>query len=137
MKKYVAEFLKRGLMASVGGPIIVAIIYAILGKTGAVNTFTVNEVVMALITSAFLAFIQGGITIVYSVEKLPTLIAAVLHGVVLYIDYIGIYLINGWLKNSKEPIIVFTIIFISTYLIIWAIVYIATKNSVKRLNRSI
>lgn len=137
MKKHILDFLKRGLCASVGGPVIMAIVYACLGAAGVVTSFTPGEVCLAILSSAFMAFIAAGITVVYEIEKLPLFSAILLHGIILYADYIGIYLINGWLKSQLVPILVFTGIFIAGYAVIWLIIYFATKNSTASLNRKL
>ena len=61
MKKYVCEFCKRGLVAMGFGPIILAIIYAILGASDVVHSLDIYEVVLAIISIAVLAFIAAGI----------------------------------------------------------------------------
>ena len=48
MKKHIFAFFKRGLAFSVGGPIILAIIYGILDATGQVQTLTPGEVCMGI-----------------------------------------------------------------------------------------
>lgn len=137
MKKYVIEFLKRGMCFCFGGPLVLAIVYGVLGLSGVVESLTVGEVVTGIFSSTLLAFIAAGITIVHTVDKLSTFLAALIQGVVLYIDYILLYLFNGWLKSSIMPIIIFTICFVLGYLIIWAIVFVATRKCTKRLNESL
>ncbi len=44
MKKFVLEFLRRGLIASGIGPIVLSIVYLILQQTAAVETLSVNQV---------------------------------------------------------------------------------------------
>lgn len=134
MKKYVLDFVKRGLMVSVGGPVILAIIYGILGATGAVLSLSPREVVMGIFSSALLAFIAAGITVVYQVERLPLFAAVLIHGVVLYADYILIYLLNGWLKSQMIPVAIFTAAFIVGYAVIWLCIYKATKAKINQLN---
>mgnify|MGYP003408433223 CR=1 FL=1 len=109
MKKYVVEFLKRGMSFCFGGPLVLAIVYGILGLVGAVESLTVGEVVTGIFSSTLLAFIAAGITVVHTVDKLSTFLAALIQGVVLYIDYILLYLFNGWLQSSLKPIMIFTI----------------------------
>lgn len=137
MKKHIMDFLKRGLTFSVCGPVIVAIVYAALGAAGAVQSFTPNEVCLAILSSALMAFIAAGISIVYEIERLPLFSAALIHGVVLYLDYILVYLINGWLLSQLIPILIFTGIFIAGYAVIWLIIYLTTKNSTAMLNRKL
>lgn len=137
MKKYVVEFLKRGMSFCFGGPLVLAIVYGILGLVGAVESFTVGEVVTGIFSSTLLAFIAAGVTVIYTIDKLSPFSAALIHGVVLYLDYILLYLFNGWLQSSLKPIMIFTICFVVGYLIIWAIVFVVTRKCTKKLNESL
>ena len=137
MKKFFIEFLKRGLIASSGGPIVMAIIYFILWKTGVVTSIPADEVVLCILTSTLLAFIVAGISAIYQIDKLSTFPTALIHGIVLYATYITIYLINGWLKSQMTPFLVFTGVFIAGYAVIWIIIYISIKRSTKKLNLKI
>ena len=119
MKKFWKEFLLRGLLCAAGGPLVLAIIYGILGATGEVTQLSPNEVCTGSLTIMLLAFIVAGMTAIYQIEQLPLPIMILLHGGALYIAYILIYLINGWLMNQLTPILVFTAIFIAGYAIIW------------------
>lgn len=137
MKNFIRDFVQRGMFICGGGPIILAVVYAILHKCGMVQTLTVNEVVLGILTSALLAFIAGGINAIYKIEKLPLIVAILIHAVVLYIDYIIIYLANDWMKSELVPLIVFTVCFIVGFVIIWGIVYFTTKKSADRLNEKL
>ena len=137
MRKYVVEFLKRGMSFCFGGPLVLAIVYGILGLVGAVESFTVGEVVTGIFSSTLLAFIAAGITVIYTIDKISTFTSALIHGAVLYLDYILLYLFNGWLQSSLKPIIIFTICFVLGYLIIWAIVFVVTRKCTKKLNESL
>lgn len=134
MKKYAAEFVKRGLIAAWGGPVIIAIIYAILGANGTIETLTVQEVCLAVISSTVMAFIAAGITMVYQVEHLPLPMAALIQAGVLYLDYLLVYLMNGWLKNQLSVILGFTVIFAAGYALIWLVIYQVIKRQIKQVN---
>ena len=135
MKKFWKEFIQRGLVACAGGPVILAIIYGILGAAGAVEAFSPKEVCMGIVTITLLAFIAAGMTAIYQMEQLPLPIMILLHGGALYIAYILTYLINGWLQNSLVPILVFTGIFIVGYALIWLIIYSIEKAKAEKLNK--
>jgi hypothetical protein len=137
MKKHLISFLKRGLTFCVGGPIILAIVYGILGATGAAATLDSLEVCRGILTVTLMAFIAAGITVVYDNEKLPLFWAILLHGTALYLDYILVYLLNGWLASGPVPILVFTAIFIAGFAIIWLLIYFFTKRSANQLNRKL
>ena len=112
-----------------------AIIYGILGATGAVETFTPREVCTGILTITLLAFVAAGMTAIYQMEQLPLPMMILLHGGVLYIAYILTYLINGWLQNSLIPILVFTGIFIVSYALIWLIIYFVERAKAEKLNK--
>ena len=135
MKTFWKEFLLRGLTCASGGPIVLAIIYGILGATGAVEVFSPREVCMGILTITLLAFIAAGITAIYQMEQLPLPIMILLHGGALYIAYILTYLINGWLQNSLIPILVFTGIFVVSYAFIWLIIYLVERVKTEKLNK--
>lgn len=137
MKKFWKEFLFRGLICAGGGPLVLAIIYGILGAAGTVESFSPNEVCMGILTITLLAFIAAGMTAIYQMEQLPLPIMMLLHGGALYIAYILTYLINGWLHNSLVPILIFTGIFAAVYALIWLIIYCVEKAKTEALNKVI
>lgn len=134
MKKFLKEFLLRGLICASGGPVVLAIIYGILGATGAAEAFTPQEVCTGILTITLLAFVAAGMTAIYQMEQLPLPTMILLHGGALYVVYILTYLINGWLKNQLQPILIFTGIFIAGYAIIWLIIYCIEKSKAAKLN---
>lgn len=137
MKKNILEFIRRGLAACGLGPLVLAVIYLILQKQGVLHTLTVREVCLGIFSLSVLAFVAGGMNVVYQMEKLPLMTAILLHGGVLYITYLATYLVNGWLAGGKTPILVFTAIFIVGYLIIWAVIYATTKKNANKLNEGL
>lgn len=137
MKKFAKEFLFRGLLACGGGPVVLAIVYGILGATGAVSHFSPGEVCVGIFTVTLLAFIVAGMTAIYQLEQLPLILAILLHGAGLYIAYILIYLLNGWLLRQLVPIAIFTAVFIAGYALIWLIIYFVTKNKTERINKKL
>ena len=137
MKKFVLEFLRRGLVACGFGPIVLAILYLILQGQGIVQTLTVNEVCIGIISLTVLAFIAGGMNAVYQIERLPLMVAILLHGIVLYISYLATYLLNNWLEWGIMPILIFTGIFVLGYLMIWAVIYSIIKKNTNKINEAL
>lgn len=135
MKKFWKEFLFRGLICAGGGPIVLAIIYGILGATGEVNQLTPNEVCMGILTITLLAFIVAGMTAIYQMEQLPLPTMILFHGGALYLAYILTYLLNSWLINQLTPILIFTGIFVGGYALIWFIIYCVEKFKTEKLNK--
>ena len=135
MKAFWKEFLFRGLICAAGGPLVLAVIYGIWSVSGTVTQLTPGEVCLALFTITLLAFIAAGMTAVYQQEQLPLPIAILLHGGTLYIAYLMIYLINGWLPQQLAAILVFTGIFVGIYALIWLFIYLVNKRKADKLNK--
>ena len=135
MKKYIFEFCKRGLMFAWGGPAITAVIWYCLWKAGQINGISPQEVLIGVWSTSALAFIAAGTSIVHQIETLPKTMAALIQGAVLYVDYLGFYLLNGWITLDKIGL--FTIIFVTVFVVIWASVYIPTKICVEKMNKKI
>lgn len=134
MKRNVLDFCRRGLIACGFGPIVLAILYLILQNHGVLQTLTINQVCLGMFSLSALAFIAGGMNAIYQLEQLPLMVAILIHGSVLYISYLGTYLLNGWLEWGVTPILVFSGIFVFGYLAIWAIIYSITKKRTERIN---
>ena len=116
-----------------GGSVILAIVWAALQAAGVVTELTVNEGVLGIITTTVMAFIAAGVSIVYQIENLPKAFAGLIQMSVLYIDYLGFYLLNGWIPLNQ--IWLFTLIFIVGFAVIWFSIYIPIKLKVKKMNQ--
>ena len=134
MKKIVSEFIHRGLTACGFGPIVLAILYLILQHQDVLKTLTVNQVCLEIFSISALAFIAGGLNVLYQIERLPLMVAILIHGSVLYISYLGTYLLNGWLERGTAPLLIFSGVFVVGYLAIWAIIYSITIRNTQKLN---
>ena len=124
-------------MASVGGPVVLAIVFGILGSVGTIESLSPSEVCMGILTVSLMAFIAAGIPVVYEIEQLPLFWAILLHGAALYLDYLLIYLLNGWLKSELTAFLIFTAVFIAGYTVIWLIIYTSVKKATANLNKKI
>ena len=134
MKKNALEFIRRGLIACGLGPIVLAILYLVLQQQASVHTLTVNEVCLGIFSLSVLAFIAGGMNVLYQIEQLPLLTAILIHGSVLYISYLGTYLLNDWLDSSFIPIAVFSTVFVVGYIVIWIVIYSIIRRNTAKLN---
>ena len=135
MKKYVLEFLRRGLVACGFGPLVLAVLYLILQRHAALEMLTVDQVCIGIFSLTALAFIAGGMNAIYQMERLPLMVAILIHGGVLYISYLATYLLNSWLEWGVVPIFVFSGIFVLGYLVIWAVIYSIIKRNTAKLNK--
>ena len=137
MKKYWKEFVIRGLVSCGFGPIILAIVYGILGATGVAETLTAAEVCKGILTIALMAFIAGGVSAVYQMEELPLFLAILIHGIALYLDYLMIYLVNGWIAEGVKPLLIFTGIFVLGYALTWAVIYAIIRKDAQKVSRQL
>ena len=137
MKQVILEFVRRGMIACGFGPLILVVLYLILHQKCDLQTLTVEQVCVAILSLSALAFIAGGMNVIYQIEQLPLMIAILLHGGTLYIGYLTTYLVNGWIEMGKSPIIVFTVIFLLGYLVIWLIIWSITKKNADWLNEKL
>ena len=137
MKKFIVDFLRRGVVVCGFGPLVLAVVYLVLKACGVVDTLTVEQVSIGIFSLTALAFIAGGINAIYQIERLPLMAAILLHGVVLYLGYLATYLLNDWLDGGPLPIIIFTAIFIVGYIVIWAIIYSIIKRNTAKLNETL
>ena len=137
MKKAIGTFLRIGTVSAGGGPVILAVVYLVLAAQGTVAALSAQQVATEILTSALMAFIAGGISVVYQLERLPLFCATLIHGAALYADYLIVYLFNGWLPRQPRVLLLFTAIFVAAYAVIWLIVYLSIRRRVAQLNRSL
>ena len=134
MRGYIRDFIRRGLCACGFGPMVLAVLYLILKQQGLVEILTVNEVCLGIVSLSALAFLAGGMNVIYQVERIPLMAAIFIHGFVLYISYLATYLMNDWLAWGIAPILAFSCIFVLGYLIIWAVIYMILKKKTARIS---
>ena len=113
---------------------VLAVFYLLLQQECDVQTLTVDQVCLGIFSLWLLAFIAGGMNMIYQIERLPLMVAILIHGGVLYVSYLATYLVNGWLEWGATPILVFSAIFVVGYLAIWAIICSIIKKRTARLN---
>ena len=135
MKKIILEFVRRGMTACGIGPIVLAILYLILQKQEGLQTLSINQVCLGIFSISVLAFVAGGMNMIYQIEQLPLMVAITIHGGVLYISYLITYLINDWLQWGVIEILVFSGIFVFGYIIIWVIIYSIIKRDTEKVNK--
>ena len=135
MKSFVRTFMRRGLYAAAGGPVVMAIVYLCLHAAGTVESIGAGKAAVEILTVTLMAFIASGITAIYTVERLPLAAATMIQLAVLYADYILVYLFNSWLKNSAPAIGIFTGAFLVGYAVIWCIILLVNRRRVAAMNR--
>lgn len=136
MNKYVKDFLLRGLAFGGFGPIVGAIILFVISKSMD-KSFSGTEVLMIVVSTYLLAFIQAGASVFNQIEKWSIPKSVGCHLGSIYIAYLGCYLINSWIPFNWSVVIIFTAIFIASYFAIWFIVYFIVKMTTKEMNKKL
>ncbi|MBR3753305.1 MAG: DUF3021 domain-containing protein [Ruminiclostridium sp.] len=137
MKQIVLDFFRRGFAACWIGPMVLVVLYLALHRQTGIETLTVNEVCLGIVSLSALAFVAGGMNVLYQMERLPLMAAILIHGGVLYLSYLAVYLLNDWLEQGMTPILIFSVIFVLGYLAIWAVIYSITKKDTAKLNEQL
>ena len=137
MKKFILNFIKRGLIAAGFGPLILTIFYYGYYLAIHYNPTSTLEVNKNILSSLLLAFIAGGISTIFKVEALSLGIATLINAIVIYLDYLFFYLFNNWVEMSFTPLIIFTICYIFGYIIIWLCIYHQVKIQIQKLNQKL
>lgn len=137
MNKCVKNYLQRGIAFGGFGPIVTGIVFAILYGAGVDVRLNGVEILIAIVSTYLLAFVQAGSSVFNQIESWPIAKRMGIHFASLYVVYIACYLINSWLPFSWEVILLFTAIFVGVYLIVWITVALITRGISKKLNNSL
>lgn len=137
MNQYVKNYLFRGLMFGGFGPMVAGIVLWIVQLTGVEVVLTGGEVLLAVVSTYILAFVQAGSSVFNQIEGWPIAKSMGVHFLSLYVVYVACYLLNTWIPFAWEVIAIFTAIFIAVYLVVWITVYLIIKKTSKKLNKNI
>lgn len=137
MKHYVKEFFHRGLMFGGFGPIVLGVIYAILERTVAYFSLSGPQVLLAIVSTYVLAFVQAGASVFNQIEEWPLPKSLLCHFLSLYVVYVLSYLINTWIPFQAEVVLIFTAIFVAIYFVIWTAVYLTVRATSRHLNQKL
>ena len=133
VNKYAKRFLQRGLVFGGFGPIITGIVLALLPGV----TLTGGQVLMAVVSTYVLAFVQAGVSVFNQIEHWPLPKSLLCHFGLLYLVYSLCYLVNSWIPFEPLVLVFFTIIFAAVYAAVWLTVYICVRVASRKLNKKI
>ena len=134
MNKYLKEFILRGAAFSGLGPIILGIVYAILEAS--IDGFGLGgrEVLLAIVSTYAIAFVQAGASVFNQIEEWPVMKSVFFHFLSIYAVYALAYVLNSWIPFDPAVLLVFTGIFVAVYAIVWLTVYVCLKLSSRRMS---
>ena len=132
--RYVLQFLHRGMLFGGFGPIIAGIVYLCLSFSIEGFALSGGEVLIAILSTYLLAFLQAGASVFNQIEHWPLAKSLFFHFSTVYVAYVGCYLLNSWIPFEPLVLLIFTLVFALTYAIIWLSVFLAIRATGKRLN---
>lgn len=135
MNEYVKKFFHRGLIFGGFGPIILGIIFAILGATLENFTISGSEILLAIVSTYMLAFLHAGASVFNQIEHWSIARSLACHFATLYLAYTLTYTLNRWIPFDPIVLLVFTGIFIGVYGLVWLVVVLSVKYTARVLNR--
>ena len=136
MNKYIKSFFHRGLIFGGFGPIITSFILYLVSLNNQLD-LSGFDMFVAVLSTYILAFVQAGSSIFNQIEHWPTIKGLSIHLLTLYIIYVGCYLLNSWIPFDWKVILIFTIVFVVSYLLIWLIVLLIVKKTTFDMNKAI
>ncbi len=137
MNKYLKNFLHRGLIFGGFGPVILGIVFAILELTLPDFSLGGREVLIAIISTYLIAFVQAGATVFNQIEDWSVPKSMLCHLLSVYLVYLFAYLINSWISPDIFVVLVFTAIFLAIFFAVWLTVYLVVRATEKRLNNKL
>ena len=137
MKNYAKEFFHRGLMFGGFGPIVAGIVYAILERTVSNFSLSGTQMLLAIVSTYMIAFVQAGASVFNQIEEWPLPKSLLCHFLSLYAVYVIGYLINTWIPFQAEVVLIFTGIFVAVYFAVWVTVYLIVKATSRQLNEKL
>lgn len=132
--KYFKTFCLRGLISMGFGPIILVFIYLGLDHANIAHSIPIPTLNLAIISCLLIAFIEGGIGVVYQIERLSLGKATLIQSLVIYISLLFFYYINSWIPRNWSGFTIFSVIYWIAYGIIWLIIYQLVRNYVRKVN---
>lgn len=137
MNKYFKDFMLRGLMFGGFGPIVMSVVMLIISYTQPQFSLSGVEILTATLSTYVLAFVQAGASVFNQIDSWSLPKSMLCHFSLLYAAYSGCYILNSWIPFKAQVLAIFTAIFVITYFVIWAIVYICVKQASKRFNNKL
>ena len=134
---YVVEFLYRGMLFGGFGPIVLGIVYLILGRSIDGFSLTGGEVFSGIVSTYLIAFVHAGTSVFHEVEhwSIPRWMLYQLG--TLYLAYTFAYLVNDWIPFEPIVLLLYTVGFVLLYLAICLTVILGVKRAERRLNEQL
>ena len=134
MNNHLKAFLHRGLIFGGFGPIVLGIVFFCIELSGAQMVLSGGEVMLAIISTYILAFVQSGASVFNQIEEWPITKSLLCHFSLLFAVYSLTYILNSWIPFEPLMLLIFFLVFVAVYFAIWLTVYFSVKAHTKKLN---
>ncbi len=134
MNRYVKSFFHRGLIFGGFGPIVTSIVFLCISFSVENFSLSANEVLLAVISTYVLAFVQAGATVFNQIEHWSIVKSLLCHFTMLHVTYSVCYVVNSWIPFEPMVLVIFTAVFTVLFFVIWATVYFSVKATSKKFN---
>ena len=94
-----------------------------------------GEVLLAIISTYILAFVQAGASIFNQIEEWPITKSLLCHFSLLFAVYSLTYVMNSWIPFEPIVLLIFCLVFILVYFTVWLTVYFSVRIHTKKLNK--
>ena len=134
MKKYLKQFLHRGLVFGGFGPITIGIVFFFIELSGTDLNLRGIDILLAITSAYILAFVQAGASVFNQIEDWPLTKSLLCHFSSLFAVYSLTYMLNSWIPFELHALLIFFLVFAVIYFAIWITVYLCVKTYSKKLN---
>ena len=100
-------------------------------------TLTGGQVLLAIVSTYLLAFVQAGASVFNTIDHWPLAKSLLCHFATLYAAYTLCYLGNTWIPFEPTVLLIFTAIFVGGYFLVWGIVWLCVKTASKKMNKQL
>lgn len=135
MNKHLKNFLHRGLIFGGFGPIVLGVVFFCIELSGTLLYLSGGEVLLAVLSTYILAFVQAGASIFNQMEEWPITKSLLCHFSLLFVVYSLTYVLNSWIPFEPIVLLIFCLVFILVYFATWLTVYFSVRIHTKKLNR--
>ena len=134
MKRYVKQFFLRGMLFGGFGPIVIAVVYAVLQATVEGFSLSGYEAALAIVSVYLLAFVQAGASVFNQIEEWSLPKSLLCHFSTLFVAYSLCYIGNTWIPFEPLVLAVFAAVFVVIYFLVWGIVYLCVRHAGRKMN---
>lgn len=135
---YIKTALKRGLLGIPLGVFINQTIFILIiifyNTLPAIANMTKHQIILQYVLSSILGFIYTACTVIFEIDEWSHLKQTIVHFIFTSIVFYFVAIWGGWLPKDIKSIILFSIIFLTIYIVTWLSFKIYWNNKIEDIN---